>query len=277
MDKLYFLTAGIPRRSKPTGYKAGFADLTDLKLDGLEVEFVHGVRISADSIEFLKNTTAENNMITTAHSPYYINLNSQEEEKIEASIQRIIETAVAASKFNAYSITYHAAYYMGKEPEDVYKKVYDANKIIEKALKDEKIKLWVRPETTGKATQWGNLEEVVRLSKEFEHVLPCVDFSHLHARTGGEYNTYGDFARIFEYIGKEIGQYALDNFHAHLAGIEYSAKGEKKHLMLEESDMNYKDLLKAFKEFHIKGALVCESPYMEDDAVLIKDYYQSLF
>ena len=77
-------------------------------------------------------------------------------------------------------------------------------------------------------------------------------------------------------MGKKIGQYSLDNFHAHLAGIEYTQKGEKKHLNLEESDMNYKELLKAMKEFDIKGVLVCESPNIEDDALLLKQYYQSL-
>ena len=77
-------------------------------------------------------------------------------------------------------------------------------------------------------------------------------------------------------IGKELGQVALDNFHAHIAGIEYSSKGERKHLNLEESDFNYKDLLKAFKNFGVKGVVVCESPNIEDDAKLLKDYYLSL-
>ena len=106
--------------------------------------------------------------------------------------------------------------------------------------------------------------------------MPCVDFSHLHARTNGLYNTYDEFCRIFETIGSELGTYALENFHAHIAGIEYGEKGEKKHLMLEESDMNYQDLMKAFKKFNVKGVVVCESPIMERDAVLLKEYYLSL-
>ncbi len=81
---------------------------------------------------------------------------------------------------------------------------------------------------------------------------------------------------MLEKIGKEIGQYALDNFHGHLAGIEYTAKGERQHLELEQSDMNYKDLLKVLKEFGVKGALVCESPNIEDDCKLIKEYYYSI-
>jgi deoxyribonuclease-4 len=72
-----------------------------------------------------------------------------------------------------------------------------------------------------------------------------------------------------------LGSVALENFHAHIAGIEYGAKGEKKHLNLDESDFNYKDLLKAFKSFDIKGAIVCESPNIELDAKLMKDWYIS--
>ena len=106
--------------------------------------------------------------------------------------------------------------------------------------------------------------------------MPCIDFSHIHARTGGEYNTYDEFAHVLDRIGKELGVEALENFHAHLAGIEYTQKGERHHLNLEESDMNYKDLLKAFKDFGIKGAVVCESPNIEDDTMLIKNYYNSL-
>ena len=158
----------------------------------------------------------------------------------------------------------------------VYEKIKTQTKIITDTLANDNNKIWVRPETTGKATQWGDLDEIIRLSKEFETVLPCVDFSHLHARYNGIVNTYDEFAEIFEKIGNELGQIALDNFHAHIAGIEYSAKGEKKHLNLEESDFNYKDLLKAFKTFGIKGVIVCESPNIEDDAKLLKDYYLSL-
>ena len=73
-----------------------------------------------------------------------------------------------------------------------------------------------------------------------------------------------------------MGDVAINNFHAHLAGIAYSEKGEKHHLPLQESDMNYKDLLKAFKKFDVKGAIVCESPNIEDDCKLIKDYYCAL-
>ena len=68
----------------------------------------------------------------------------------------------------------------------------------------------------------------------------------------------------------------MNKFHAHIAWIEYTCQGEKQHLNLLESDFNYKDLLKAFKTFNVKGAIICESPNIEEDCKLLKDYYQSL-
>ncbi len=273
-DKLNFLTAGMPLATGKGSYPEAFSILDDLNLDGMEMEFVHGVRITDKSKDFIKNNSE--NKVITAHGPFYINLNSKEEEKIDASVQRILDTAQVANDVGAYSITYHAAFYMGKDKETVYEQVKTQTKRIMDVIEKEKINVWIRPETTGKPTQWGDFEEIIRLSKEFEQVLPCIDFSHIHARTAGKYNTYDEFAHILDRIGKELGTFALENFHAHLAGIEYTAKGERQHLILEESDMNYKDLLKALKDFGVKGALVCESPNIEGDAQILKEYYSSL-
>ena len=270
MDKLNFITAGIPLRAKD--YETGFSALNEMGLNGLELEFVHGVRISDKSKEYILNN--KNDLILTAHGPFYINLNSKEEEKIEASIQRIIETAKVAKSLGAYSITYHAAFYMGQDADTVFNKVKEGHKKIFEELSN--IDIWVRPETTGKKTQWGDIDEIIQLSKEFDKVLPCVDFSHIHARENGIYNTYDEFCSIFEKIGNNLGQIALDNFHAHVAGIEYTNKGERQHLNLEDSDFNYKELLKAFKTFNVKGVIVCESPNIEEDCKLMSDYYKSL-
>lgn len=276
MDTLKFVTAGQPICNGTSGYKRAFEILEELGLDGMELEFVHGVRMTEANQNLVRDIVKEKNMVITAHGPYYINLNSKEDEKIEASVKRILDTARMGQSLGAFSVTYHAAFYMGKSSKEVSERIHKSMEEICTVLDEEKLDIWVRPETTGKPTQWGNLEEIVELSKNFKQVLPCVDFSHLHARTNGLYNTYDEFCAIFDTIGTELGDYALNNFHAHIAGIEYGEKGEKKHLLLEESDMNYKDLLKAFKKFDVKGVVVCESPIMEKDAVILKEFYNSL-
>lgn len=274
MEKLNFITAGMPLKTKPRDYENAFRVLEEMNLDGIELEFVRGVRMGEASQQTVKK--ASEKFVITAHGPYYINLNSKEPEKIDASVVRIIETARMADKVGAFSITYHAAFYLQDDKKVVFDRVVEQTRRIIKIVEEENLKVWIRPETTGKITQWGDLDEIIALSKEFKQVLPCVDFSHLHARTGGGLNSYDDFCNILNKIGTELGQNALENFHGHLAGIAYSEKGEKNHLELDNSDMNYKDLLKAMKEFGVKGALVCESPNIEDDCKLIKDYYLSI-
>lgn len=275
-DKLNFLTAGMPIATGKGSYNKALSVLQDLSLDGMELEFVHGVRMSDDNRALVKKASEEEGLIFTAHAPFYVNLNSKEEEKIDASVARIFETAVAGRDSGAFSITFHAAFYLGQEKDVVYNQVKKQFKRIIDLMEQENFKIWIRPETTGKATQWGDLDEIIKLSNEFEYVLPCIDFSHLHARTAGEYNTYDEFSYILDSIGNKIGHYALENFHGHLAGIEYTAKGERQHLNLKDSDMNYVDLLKVLKEFDVKGALVCESPNIEGDAILLKETYLSL-
>lgn len=276
MDKLLFGTAGIPNKTNPRTYENAFSDLLEMKLGCMEMEFVRGVNMNAKTMPVVKQHSQDKNLVLTAHGPYFINLASPETDKVEASIKRILDTARVTHACGGYSATFHAAFYMGQDKKTVYNLVKSRMSEIIDTLKSENIIIWVRPELTGKESQWGDLDELIQLSNDIEMVLPVIDFAHLHARTGGKWNTYEEFARVFERLGKEIGQHALENFHAHIAGIEYTAKGEKKHLMLDESDLNYKDLMKAFKDFNVKGTVICESPDMETDAMLLQKTYESL-
>ena len=64
--------------------------------------------------------------------------------------------------------------------------------------------------------------------------------------------------------------------HIHMEGIEFTDKGERNHVNLDECPFKYKDLLKVLKEFNIKGVVTCESPNIEKDALLMQKFYKSL-
>jgi len=276
MEKLLFGTAGIPISAEPRNYHNALHQLVKMGLGCMEMEFVHGVNMNAATQAEVKELSSELDLVMTAHAPYYINLNAQEQDKLEASIKRILDTARVASAVGGYSITFHGAYYMGGDKKAINRLVISRISDIVETLNSEGIKIWIRPELTGKATQWGDLDELIEISKEIDMVLPCIDFAHLHARTVGLYNTYDEFAGVLERIGSEVGDYALQNFHAHVAGINYGPKGEKNHLIFSDSDFNYSDLIKALKDFNVKGAIICESPNLEGDALVMQELYSSL-
>lgn len=277
MDDLHFLTPGIPLSTKPVKNTGnGLSRIKELGLDGMELEYVHGVILDYPKLGELKSSAKKMGLVLTAHAPYYINLFAREKEKIDHSYERILDTARALDAAGGYSVVFHAAYYMDRKPQDVYPTVKQHLENLSAIVKKESLKVWLRPELMGKRSQFGTLEEVVQLASEIGgNILPCIDFAHLHARTGG-FNSYEDFSRVFKYIGKELGEDALKNMHIHVSGIFYSQKGEQKHAILRSSDFRYREFVKSLIDHGICGALVCESPNGEGDALLLKKTYQSM-
>ncbi|NPE28460.1 TIM barrel protein [Methanococcoides sp. SA1] len=270
MKQLLFGTAGSPLSSKKKGSMDGIKRVRELGLDCMELEFVRGVRMKEETAANVRQTAEEENIALSVHAPYYINLNSAEAEKIEASMERIYQSARIGALCGASSIVFHPAYYQGQSSEKVMEKVTGLLEGLTSRLTDEGIDVVLRPETTGKATQFGSLEETLMMATDIEGVMPCIDFSHLHARSCGEYNTMEEFRSVLESVENALGRDGVDNMHCHVSGIAYGEKGEKNHLVLQESDLNYIDMMKAFHEFHIKGLVICESPNLEDDALLLK-------
>ncbi|MEM1624022.1 MAG: deoxyribonuclease IV [Candidatus Nezhaarchaeales archaeon] len=274
INGLLFGTAGIPLSTpKPATSVNGVLRVRELGLNAMELEFVRGVKMSDDLAYKVRSVSEAAKVVLTAHAPYYINLNSPEKAKVEASINRILETARVAYKVGGWSIVFHPAYYGKDSAELVYERVKGALKVIAKTLSDEGVNVWIRPETSGGLAEFGSLEEVVKLSQEVENVLPCIDFAHMHARSRGRYNSYEEFVGLLNYLEKELGKDVLKNMHMHFSGIEYGEKGEIRHLNVQESDFKYVDLAKALKNYSIEGVIISESPNIEGDALLLKKTY----
>jgi len=273
MESLLFGTAGIPSVSKGLTTAEGIASVKRLGLGVMELEFVRSVNITKEKAPEVKKSAEENNIILTCHAPYYINLNSLEKVKLKASIYRILNSARTANLCGAWSVCFHPGFYQKSTKEEAYNRVKKAIDEISETLKKENNNIWIRPETTGKESQFGNLDEILKLSQEFNNVMPCIDFAHFHARTNGKYNSYKEFSEILEKIEKKLGKKGLENMHIHITGIAYGEKGEKHHLNLEESDLKYKELIEALKDFKVKGVAISESPNIEGDALLVKNIY----
>ena len=77
-------------------------------------------------------------------------------------------------------------------------------------------------------------------------------------------------------IKERLGAPALKEMHIHVAGISYGKSGEKTHLDLRDSDFAYRELLQALKDFKAGGLVVCESPNLEEDAMLLKRAFVEL-
>jgi deoxyribonuclease IV len=274
MDRLRFGTAGIPISTLPHTTLDGVKRVKELGLECMELEFVRSVNLTETAAKQVKAVAQASDVELTVHAPYFINLNSLEDKKREDSIGRILKSARIGALAGAKSVTFHAAFYMGQDKEGVYAAVRDNIRRIVDMLKEEGSQIIIRPELTGKETQWGDLSELIRISQDIEGVMPCIDFAHYFARYNGRHNSAGDFSGLLGEIEKGLGRKALDNMHIHMSGIEHGEKGERMHLVLQESKFNYMAVLEALHDFDAKGVVICESPIIEEDALLMKRAYE---
>ena len=205
---------------------------------------------------------------------YYVNLNSPEQGKRLSSQERLIASARMAEHLGAKDVVFHGGYYGHDTPEKTYETIRKGIKEVLSTLKAGKNTAVLRLETMGKKSQFGSLDEVLFMCREVEGLLPCLDFSHIHARDGGA-NSYRHFLRILRKVEKKLGKDALANVHIHISGVHYGLKGEVKHLDLKDSDFRYEDWVQALRDVGAAGMVICESPNLETDAIMLKNLYQS--
>ena len=276
MLPLLFATAGVPLSAADRSSEGGIRRIKELHLGALELEFVQGVRMGEEKARKIAQVARDQQIALSCHGPYWINFNSREPEKIAASQERLMHTARIAQLAGIGSVVFHPAFYHDDPPELVLDRVVRELITVRGILAEEGNSVILRPETTGKPSQFGDLTETIKLAQLVPGVLPCIDFSHLHARTNGRMNSYDEFCTILDEAAESLGDRWVKNAHFHVSGIEYGLKGERKHLVLAEADLNYKELMKALHSFGVEGILVCESPNLEEDALKLQAEYAAL-
>ncbi len=270
-----FGTVGSPLSTpkKPGGSVGAILRSKELGLQVLELGWVRAVRVTEETCAAIQAAATQQDVWISIHAPYFINLNATDEEWVN-SRKRLMDSAIYGSLAGATDIIFHPGSYFNRPPAEVLPIAIHRLEGCLQELRAKGNKVTLRPETMGKSAMLGTLEDTLAMARDLPGIEPCIDFAHLHARPGdGSINTYAEFAHILEQYAKALGEKALSRMHIHLSGIQYTAKGEKEHLPLKESDLNLKDLFRALSDFHCMGRILCESPIMEEDAVYMKELW----
>ncbi len=278
-DALRFGTVGSPSTALQSGTPAAIANIRQLGLDHLEIAWVQSVRVSDETCAEIKATAEKHGVSLSIHAPYYINLNSQTAELMAKSDERLLAAARKGFLAGARDIIFHPGSYHSQPPEQVYERAREKLLELTGILREEKVDVLLRPETMGKSAMFGNLDEVVQLSKDVPGVAPCIDWAHLHARAGdGTFNSYDEFADALSRVKATLGDEGLKRLHFHISGIAYTPKGEKAHLPLNEADLRYRELLQAFLDFGVAGTAAIEAPepFHVADALTFQATYRRL-
>jgi deoxyribonuclease-4 len=276
-DPIRFGTVGSPQTAPQPGTPAAIEYTRLLGMDHLEIAWVRSVRVSDEMCATIKAAAEQHRITLSIHAPYFINLNSQTDDLMQKSDERLLAAARKGYQAGARDIVFHPGSYHNQFPDLVYERVREKLLEIRRILDAEGVDVILRPETMGKKAMFGTLEELLQLSRDIPGVLPCIDFAHLHARTGA-LNSYEEFAAIFEAVEQSLGRDGLENLHAHMSGIEYSPRGEKNHLPLNEADLRYRALLQAMLDHGVQGTIAVEAPepFHVADALTIQATYRRL-
>jgi deoxyribonuclease-4 len=269
---LLFGTAGVPFSAADDSSLSGIERIRALGLDGLEIEFVNGVKMGLDTAAKVREKAAQLGVRLSVHAPYHINFNSADPGIRLQSRERLLKTARVGAACGASSAVFHAAFYGKDTPEKTYASVAAELKAVLSIVRGERLAIAIRIETMGKHAQFGSLDEVLSICREVDGLQPCLDFSHLYAREG-RVNSYLEFERVLSKVARKLGPRSLRHVHIHVAGVHFGARGEIKHLNLGETPFRYDEWLQALRDLGVEGMVICESPNLEEDAVMLKKLY----
>lgn len=283
-DRARFGPAGVPPFLRIIG-----AQLHDvprlLREEGLDAFEYEAVRwgqkpqIKKDQAESLGFEAKRNDVLLSLHGSYYINL-SGVKEVAEASKRRLIACATAAEWMGAYVVVFHMGFYGREGRMETFRKCKEAMSEIVNIMRTlglEKVKLG--PETMGRHSQFGTLDEILAICQETEQTQLVIDWSHLHARSGGSLRRVEDFREVVVKAEEKLGTEAVRNMHCHFSKIEFTYKaGERRHHVLDDPGYgpDFRMFAEVINEFNLRPVIICETPILDVDARKMRDILREI-
>ena len=232
-----------PAGNADSFYAAGFksslqapAWLQSLGLNAYEYSFGRGVSLGAETAGKIAAEARARDIAVSAHAPYFINLANPDPEKREASFRYITESAAAVTALGGDRVVVHVGADLKQPRAEALARCRDGLREAYLRLADLGLgRVHLCPETMGRRSQVGDLQEILDLCLLDARLIPCIDFAHLHALGGGALNEPADFARVLDALEKALGLERARALHIHFSAIEFTAAGEKRHRTFAET------------------------------------------
>ena len=276
-----------PAGNCKTFYDAGYKRtleapkwLSENGLDAYEYSFGKGFTLPDNTASLIADEMKKYNISISVHAPYYINFATPTEEMAEKSYGYVLESLRKLRILGGNRLVVHPAS-QGKmtrqEAVELCKERLTIlrDKIIEAGFGD----MYICLETMGKSAQIGTYEEILDFCTIYDKFIPTFDFGHINALTQGTLKTADDFKKIIDRSIDVIGLERTKMAHVHFSKIEYSSKGEVKHLTMEDEvyGPEFEPFAMIAKEYDLNCVVICESKeFMGRDAILMKNIYNSI-
>lgn len=270
-----------------------FLWLKQLGLDWIELQCTRGVKMKTEQARLYRKLADQHGIGISIHGPYFIALASGDPDVVARSRERVLQCFALAEELKADRIVFHPGYFPGSTVGDRQLAVKQIVKELN-SLKDNVPKgVYLLPETAGKISQIGSLDEVLAICEQVEFTKPCIDLAHIHAFERGSLWTTQDITDVFSKAKERLGAERLKDLHVHMYPVDYNDHGEKKHKAFDDriepseqlsifQDTSFRDrffpraenFIASIKNLDISPVVVCEAYNTQDiGAALMKKLY----
>jgi deoxyribonuclease-4 len=276
-----------PSGNSQSFYDAGYSKSEDsakyVKMHGLEAfeySFGRGVNMGEAKALSIGNAFKENGIQLSVHAPYYINLANEDDEMAAKSYNYLLQSAKCLDIMGGTRCVFHCASQGKFDRNAAFRLTLERTKILTDYIYLNNLEhIMFCPETMGKLGQIGTVEEITELCKIDKIYTPTFDFGHVNAREQGSLKTKEDYKSRLAYMVSELSYERMKHFHVHFSKIEYSLKGEVKHLTFEDVKYGpeFAPLAACLKELQLEPVIICESAGTQlEDAIKMKEIYNTI-
>ncbi len=238
---------------------------TPLEEDDIVLQLFWNLAHSYAELRKLGELAKELDVKLTLHTPYYMDLVSNG-ELTEKSIDSIIWGGILANEVQAELVVNHIGLYGNLPKDKAMKNVLSNIRQIKKKYKEMKLKPKLGFEVSGKQALFGDLDEILTISRRVRGVVPVVNFAHLHARTNGMLKDSKSFAEVLDKVEKYMG----GEHYVEFAGVEYENGNERRLTPIKRGDLKFETFASAIYEHEYNITVISSSPLLEHDAAYMR-------
>lgn len=277
-----FGPAGNCERFYEEGHKATVEAPGWLAAQGLnayEYSAGRGVTLSEKTARAIGEQARLHGVTLSLHAPYYINCATPDPLKREKTLQYLLSAAQACHWLGGERVVFHVGAPTTLSRAEANRRAFATVRQALAMLDEAGLgHIHFCPETMGRPSQLGTLKETLDLCRTDPRLIPTLDFGHLHTMGLGALNTQADFRRVLEQLISALGHDRARHFHAHFSHIEFTAKGEKRHMRFSDPGYgpDFQLLAPLLHEYRLEPILICESSGTQaDDALAMRNAWSA--
>ncbi len=248
-------------------------------LNAFEYAFTLGQFLSDKTAEKILAEGQKYDIEFSVHAPFYINFANSSDTSRENNFKFMLNSVEGLQKLNGRHCVFHIGSQMKMTREEAFLAV-KAN-FIDFVREFEKLhnNVFLCPETMGKYTQIGTVDEIFEICSWSDCLIPTLDFGHINSVMQGALKTKADFMSILQKGIDKIGFEKMKDVHIHFSKIMYGSKGEIKHLTFDDTQFGPEPepFLEAVLALKLEPVIISESSGTQaKDAAIMRRLYDEL-